>query len=251
MPCVRSGNSWLGCVTPEQPCTIHREIPPKDSTGHSFRCWEHYLMFGCCLPPSRSDIWSVKGWGEWNTKRLKKWAVRIKEECRIAAENSQQSSGWSKRQEAQWCHVKAVLVLQHEWEGPGRIRAYWNKLCMLLKNKYMTAQFTKCVQRQEAVNCTLHRNLIHLVNDLPVSMAKQSKGKAPTEDQGTTPKQWSIRLWWGCPQSTVMVQSTMADWVTKAKCVTHLCASEKPSDFSILNWTEKADYTYRGIQIAA
>lgn len=74
----------------------------------------------------------------------------------------------------------ATWVKEEYQESLGPTR---NRQCMWLKNKSMTALFTKCVQKEVAVVCTLHGNLLHLVNYLILSVAKQSLEKAPTKDR--------------------------------------------------------------------
>lgn len=106
-----------------------------------------------------------------------KWAARMKQACKLASEISHYSSARRKQYYVQ--HVKGVtlktgdhvLVRNLDERGdPGKkLRSYCEETVYIVKEQ-MSSGPVVCPERGDGRTCTLHRNLLHLVNDLPADL---------------------------------------------------------------------------------
>lgn len=155
-------------------CTHH------ESTGYS----PHFLLFGCHprLPvdllfglDEQTDPETHKGYAE-------KWRKRMTEAYRVANKNSLSSSAKGKSyydQKVRGVVLKPgdrVLVRNlGEWGGPGKLQSYWENKIYVVKGQ--VADNPVYVIHPEGNDQgrarTLHRNLLLLVNDLPVQFPQQ------------------------------------------------------------------------------
>ena len=156
-------------------CTRH------ESTGHS----PHYLLYG---QHPRLPVDLLFGLLEetdpvTHTGYAAKWSKRMKEAYQIATKNSLASSAKGKSyydQKVRGVVLKPgdrVLVRNlSERGGPGKLRSYWEKRIYVVKEQ-VSDNPVYIIQPEgdyKGKTRTLHRNLLLLVNDLPVESTPQS-----------------------------------------------------------------------------
>lgn len=123
-----------------------------------------------------------------------KWASRMKEAYRIAPENSASPEHLIVYYYDQ-CAKGVVLepgdrVLVHNFSergGPGKLRPYWENNVHVVRERTADGPIYKVSSETDDNKIqTLHRNLLHLVNELPVDLPQQLSAST-SKKRGTYP----------------------------------------------------------------
>lgn len=174
-------------------CTRH------ESTGYS----PHYLLYGQHPRLPVDLLFGLLDNTESVTHKgyVDKWSKRITEAYKIANKSSLSSSANNKSyydQKVRGVVLKPgdrVLVRNMgERGGPGKLRSYWEKRIYVVKEQISDnpVYVIHAEGDPNARNRTIHRNLLLLVNDLPVENPAQPTDLVITPRQGQKQPQQSV-----------------------------------------------------------